>query len=781
MGKRKSVRGSAVVKATKAMAAKIPYECVYEEGGLFEVSEGVFSKAYVLKEMESAAGVSGGLAVKQFAGLLNRIPQDMTVQFMVFNRLIPQEEFLKDILIVPDKEECLNGWIERYNGMLAENCDIGHNNVKKMVYLILSVKRETPEDAVRYFKKQEKLIIDLFRDKCSMQMDAMSAGERLRLLYCILHPGREDFGKRLGLSEGVDITPSGLRKRGISSKDCIAPSFMDTKHKDHLVIDDGILARSFFITSLPVSLSNSLINDITNISSNMIFSCIYEPVDSRFGFEAAAGLVTENMVIRESAKRDTIRERRERAVVRREMMLEESEEKYMDKAALKSFQHAVAGEERMMLCTFVIVIFAENEEILNRDSQLLHISTSKFACQVKCLDLQQLKGLQTAFPLCTCFVDVKRVLPAGRLAAIPPFGLNGASVRGGMFLGLNAINDNLVLYDRRQGKNPAGLIAGVEHSGKTFQCKREIFNALISTGDRVVIVSDSGDYDGFAGRLGAELRSVSGVYPFEMKEHYGLINTDVYSKTIMLEAFMEAAIRKNGDIPGGAFGEGVQEEVSREAELFLKNVTDLSDPSAVVEAVFNNKEQVPVLYEILNDHEGLWAEQEKGEGRGRVLLYHYNGLMELTLLLDHLFNRMIEDSGDNITTWLFLDSVDILLSSDQAAAFLMDYIEKMNALQNVFTGVVQSSVRLFTDKTAAFRLEDLVRLAGYHKLLNQGAIERKKYTELLNISNSLVNHLTGAELGKGVVFTPFSNVAFDDNFFDEKDGDTNKLYELFRY
>ncbi len=851
MGKRKYIRGAGVMRAPKAMAERIPYEYVYEEAGLFEAFEGVFSRAYLLEEKrrEATAGLSGGHAVKQFAKVLNGLPQDLTMQFMVYNRLIPLEDFLKDILIVPDKGEALNEWIDSYNRMLAENCDIGHNNVKKLGYLILSVKRDTPEEAVKYFKKQEKGLRELFIENCGMEIAPMSAGERLRLMYSILHPGKEDFSRRLGYAERQDPKLIELRERRITTKDCIAPSSIDLKHKDYLVLNGNTYVRSFFITSLPVSLSNSLINDITNISSNMIFSCLYEPMDCKYGFEVAARLVSENVVVRESAKRDTVSERRERAVVRQEMMLKESEEKYAEKAALRTFQNAVAGEDRTMLCTFVIVIFAEDEEVLNRDSELLHISTSKFACQVKCLDLQQLQGLQTALPLCTCFVDAKRVLPVSRLAAILPFGLNGAFGRGGMFLGLNAINDNLVLNDRKSGKNPSGLIAGVEHSGKTFQCKREVFNALISTDDKVVILADSGEYDGFVRKLAGEAKDIRGINPFEMIEHYGLVNTDIYSKTIMLEALMEAVVRAGGRAGGGVIDESLEEEIAREAELLLKNVAELSDVRAVMGAVFNNEDELPVMAEMLKvaggymqngrgyreggsisdsgdrnddwdgnlgsesgdrkgDCDGVFGSgsgdrndgwdggsvsksgDRKGDwvgdsgsgyvyGDGRLALYHYNGLVELILVMDQLFNRMIEDSGNNITTWLFIDSVDILLSSDQASAFLSDYIEKMNALQNVFTGVVQSSVRLFTDQSAAFRLEDLTRQAGYHKLLNQGAIERKRYTELLNISNSLVNHLTGAELGKGVVFTPFSNVAFDDNFGDEKDGDVAGLYELF--
>ena len=164
----------------------------------------------------------------------------------------------------------------------------------------------------------------------------------------------------------------------------------------------------------------------------------------------------------------------------------------------------------------------------------------------------------------------------------------------------------------------------------------------------------------------------------------------------------------------------------------------------------------------------------------RLRLYKYRELADLVVLLDHLFNQVIEDAGNNITTWIFIDSVDQLLSSEQTAHFLCDYVDKMNTLGNVLTMVIQSSVMLFTDSAIGFRLEDLINMVGYHKLLNQGAIERKKYTELLNISDTLVNYITSADLGKGVLFTAASNTAFDDNFYNDEDIDKSGFYELFK-
>ena len=90
--------------------------------------------------------------------------------------------------------------------------------------------------------------------------------------------------------------------------------------------------------------------------------------------------------------------------------------------------------------------------------------------------------------------------------------------------------------------------------------------------------------------------------------------------------------------------------------------------------------------------------------------------------------------------------------------------------------VIQSSVKLMSDNKTLIRLEELINCCTNYKLLNQGAIERKKYSELLNIPNSLINYITNVDYGKGLIITPSSNIAFDDNFVEEK----TAFYDLFK-
>ena len=111
-------------------------------------------------------------------------------------------------------------------------------------------------------------------------------------------------------------------------------------------------------------------------------------------------------------------------------------------------------------------------EDLERDSKLLKLSSAKYVCQIRCLDLQQNEAFQSVLPLNNMKINVKRVFTIEQLAALQPLDIRSAFERIRTFYGLNAINDNLIFMDR--GNYVTAMIAGVECAGKTFALKRGV-------------------------------------------------------------------------------------------------------------------------------------------------------------------------------------------------------------------------------------------------------------------------------------------------------------------
>lgn len=777
MRKNKKIRKQNTLLKNEIME-KIPYQQVFEEEGIVETEPGRYCRAYAIEDIsaDNIKSYNSDLISKRFSMLLNDLPEDACLQFVIHNRLIGPDTFLKKVLVVDNREAELGEWIQKYNKTVVDCAGIGHNNTKKLQFFTLSIPADIPEEALKRFREMDETVKKHFLGIMDMRVEGLDAISLLKVLYSMLNPKQNEFAKKIA----GEVSLKAIKRAKKTTKELIMPrSFLTMSN--HMLLNGDTYARAFFITSLPANVTQNLISDVTSISSNMLFSITYEPVDSQYGLEVTGRRVADNTVIQQAAKRDTIKDRRAKTIVKTETLISQSEEAYFEKAALRTMQESVALGMKAMLCTLVIVLYADDYDALERDTKLLHISTSKFACQTKCLDLQQTEGFVSALPLCTVRVDCRRLFTIEKLAKIPPLNIQEILQKDGLFYGLNTINDNLVLLNRKNSPNMAGLIAGTEHSGKTFQCRREIFNALISTNDRVFVVTAGDEYDAFAKTLGGEKTQSLTINPFEMESHYGLINADAYSKSLMLEALLEAANRNRdkilteAEIEQEAQNATINEETDRLMKVFESNQVNPNDAEAVL-----NYLQNPGFEKFKGIHSLLAASVREGNilPDNRLTVIKVNGAVELILTLDYLYNRGIRDKMANRSAWVFVDPIDPLLYGEQTAAFLTDYIKRTNALKNVITLVLQSAVKLFTDTNASYRTDDLVAECGYFKLLNQGAIERKAFTRLLNIPHSLVNYITGADLGRGIILTSASNTAFDDCFTDDED--TGSFYSLFR-
>lgn len=741
---------------------KIPYKAVYDLG-IVKTKDGTFSKAYRIEDTtyDDIKNIGMDTISTRFDELIREVSKNFSMQFLIHNSLVSKKAFLEKIKLPKCRKEPVDEQIELYNGMVEENSWIGHNNVKKNKYFVISVSAHTADEARDAFLEYEDGIKELFKRICNIEITALSSMELLEILYGIYNPSPDHGRARRTIKDEGFSSLEAIRKKKKTTKELIMPDSMDLLDVDTLILNGNTYVRSFYITTIPQKVSANLISDITNISSNMIFSCIFEPLDTDILRSILSRHVEDNTKITRSLIRDTITDRKLKRVRRQEEMITACEEEYFYKAALDDLE----DDEVSMMATFVVTLFAGDADELERDTQLLHISTSKFACLVKPVDLEQTKGLSSALPLCIDLVDCKRKFSSRKLSMMPPLCLSEILLKDGIFCGLNSINDNLILLNRKNNPTLAGLISGTEHSGKTFQCKREALNALMSTGDDVFIISETDEYDGFVKKLGGDICSNIFTNPLLIPEGYGM-GSDKYSKCLFLEALCALVLEK-------------EEDTAAEVSKFYDELVLMGErsSSSIYMYIAANQEEYPALSKVarlLFDYE-----QEHMfllNSPARLKLIKVKSALEKIMILENLFAVRKKKC-----IWIFADSVDEFFLSDTASGFFKDYIDKLNHSGHIFTGVVQSSIKLFSENAGTYRLTDMVNSFGYHKLLNQGAKEREIYTQILNIPTPLVNYITTAELGKGIILTPASSVAFDDNFLsDEESGYSNRFYEIFK-
>ena len=728
-------------------AKKMPFVQVYE-GGIIESVANFFT---IMFRIEPFRMPKEELLKHKLTQLYLHIPKDTIFQMVLHNAWMEKEDYLRSVLV--PQEQLPQAVI--YNKTLLEHIDIGCNNVQKHLYFVIGCKAPSLEKAKDYLQEQYTIIEKAFGDIPLQKLDSL---ERLEILYRIFHPKKNNFRNILDLKNDGMICLENLKYLKLTEQELIAPKYWDTSTKlvNYTILEKEqetqIFSRTLFLNNIPRELSSNIISDLTSVSSNMLFSIQYHCVDATLGYEEATELVKKNTFLIKKQKRETIQDKKNHTVLTFSERKLVNEDVYQSEAALETTKNIVASNETWMEVSISITLFADTLEELNKSTDMLRISATKFACSVKTLDLLQYKGFCSSLPLCKSRVNVSRFLDTKHLVPLSPIYAIEKKKRGGAFYGLNAINDTLIFYNRTQGVNLTGILIGMEYSGKTYQMKREILNALVTTKDTIHIISFGEEYDAFVTSLHGSSSYLQQLNPFAFLEGYGLTEDDIVAKRIFLSAF-------------------IKEET--EVEQLLKHSEQFNDRNYMFSIIENEKypKLKASLSSISPDIVGETNETH------RLHLYKVQTKEDLLVTMEYLWNQSIAEKKKNHTNWIFIDNIDVLITHPTSLAYLLRFIKDSSAIRNIVTMVLQDMIGLIVSSIShSIAVEDVITSCGYIKLLNQGPIERKKLVELLNIPNALIPYITNVEPSQGLMITLTSMIAFNDNFL-ERGHEFTKLFQ----
>lgn len=761
------------VNAANYITSKIPYMRCYEEQGMFEIEPHKYSVSYAINAPEELSGEQyvKNIAYHCMENILVAL-RGFTFRFTIRNSHISEEEYLKSVSLPENKEDKINEVIRDYNAVLRENVNIGHNNFKMSLYLTVVTEAEVPDDALARFQSIEDILVSEFKALYGYEVKLLSLPERLEVLYDIYHPDMDSpaFGSKVDY-DGNGFSVASMKRMKMNTKDVIAPKHYEAKYRDYFELGDKF-GRMLFINSIPAKVSDSLLSDLISISSNSMLSVTYQPIDADFGFNTSANLVKNNIEVRNISIRDTIEDRKKHRIERKETMIKETEEEYFNKAALSVFTDSASKGQPVMLTTFVVALFSDTLEDLERDTTLLKISASKYACPIKPFDLQQHEAFVSVLPLGSMRVDVPRLFNVDRLSKLLPVNIQSLFEREVTLQGLNEINDNFVLIDRRN--YPLGLIAGMKTSGKTFAMKREVVNTLMSTDDAVIIVApkfkgEDTDYKPFVNGLDGKVFDPILTDLFSADSDYGLTASRASFKKMFLETFITLKLGFHKKRYTSEELQTVYDEVSKEAAALC----EYDDYVAAVTYARNHGND----FKLFNKAVATYVPTNQyPDFSARLNLVYFSTPSELLLQVDYLWNYAIAMKKANRNVWIYVDGIDEFMYSPVASDYLIGLLDKCKTLKVPMTMVVQDSAKIVSNDTAKIEFDYLLEKVEYFKLLSQGVIERRKYVDKLSIPQTLVPYITDVEPSEGIIITPSVNVAFNDRF----ETTENPFYQRFR-
>ncbi|WP_461248598.1 TraG/VirB4 family ATPase, partial [Treponema sp. R6D11] len=194
-------------------------------------------------------------------------------------------------------------------------------------------------------------------------------------------------------------------------------------------------------------------------------------------------------------------------------------------------------------------------EQLNIDTKTIESKARKSLCIIGTLQFQQEKGLASCLPVGNNQLQINRALTTESTAIFIPFTSQDVMEKGGMYYGTNAITRSLLIFNRKNLKNPNGFILGTPGSGKSFSAKREMVNVLLNTDDDVLIIDPEREYTPLAENFNGTLLKISSsttnyINPLDMSQDYADEENPITLKSEFILSLCETLFAGSGGLTG---------------------------------------------------------------------------------------------------------------------------------------------------------------------------------------------------------------------------------------
>ena len=735
----------------------IPYLAMYPDG-ICKVTEKRYSKCVVFEDINyQLAQADDKTAIfENWCDFLNYFDASVSVQLSFINQGTQREQAEKAITI-PAQEDAFNSIRTEYSDMLKNQLSKGNNGLVKHKYITFTVEADNKAAAKSRLSRIETDVFNNFK-VLGVTARPLSGYERLKVLH--------------GVFFSFDwLTPSGL-----STKDFIAPSSFRFGEGRYFRMGKKIGAASFLEILAP-ELNDRMLADILDLETWVIVNLHIRSIDQSEAIKTIKRKITDLDKMKIEEQKKAVRSGYDMDIIPSDLATFGSEAKNL-------LQDLQSRNERMFLLTFLVVNMADTKRKLENDIFAAAGIAQKYNCRLTRLDYQQEAGLLSSVPIGENLIPIQRGLTTSSTAIFIPFITQELFQTGqALYYGLNALSNNMILCDRKQLKNPNGLILGTPGSGKSFAAKREMTNAFLITDDDIIICDPEAEYFSLVQRLNGQVirlsptgRGIDGkpqyVNPMDINLNYSEDDNPLALKSDFILSLCELVI-------GGK--EGLQPVDKTVIDRAVRNVYRpfLADPDPA---------KMPILGDLYDE---LLRQPEPEAARiaaalelyvsGSLNVFNHRTNVELSnrlvcfdikqlgkqlkklgmlIVQDQTWNRVTINRAEKKATRYYMDEFHLLLKEEQTAAYSVEIWKRFRKWGGIPTAITQN----VKDLLASREVENIFENSDFVLMLNQAQGDRTILAKQLNISPQQMKYVTHTEAGEGLIFYGNVVLPFVDRF-----------------
>lgn len=736
--------------------------------GICQVDEKTYSKTIEFFDInyQLANNDDKNFIFESYCEFLNYFDSTISFQLLFLNKKSDMSD-LQDNIIISSRDDDFNYLRQEFKDMLNNKLERGNNGILKTKYITFSIISENLKQAKTRLEKIESDILNNFK-VLGAKARVLDGKERLKLIHSILNNSE---------NEKFTFSWDMVKNGGMSTKDVIAPTNFNFDRKMFRV-GDYYASVSYMIIDAP-EMSDRMLAELLDIDENLAVSFSLKSIDQNLAIKKIKQKRTDLDNMKIEFQKKAVRSGYDMDILPPDLRTFTKEADDM----LNALQQR---NERMFNATITILNIAKTRQELEDIILQIKGIMQKNNCNIKSLDYQQERAINTILPLGKNHIELSRMLTTTATAIFVPFTTQELFMTGeSLYYGLNALSNNMILCDRKQLKNPNGLILGVPGGGKSFAAKREIVNSFLVTDDDIMVCDPEDEYSALVGAFKGQVIEISPtskdfINPLDINMNYADDDDPISLKSDFIMSFCE--VIKSSKQGLSSIEKTVIDRCARIIyQKYMQN--PIEDNIPVLEDLYNEllKQDEKEAHSIAKSLElyvkgslKVFNNKTNIDVNNRFVCYNIKKLgkqlkkLGMLVVQDQVWNRVSLNRGKKSTRF-YIDEFHLMLKEEQIAAYSVEIYKRFRKWGGIPTGITQN----VKDLLASREIENIFENSDFIYMLSQGENDREILARQLKISLHQLSYVTHSNPGEGLLFYGNVTIPFVDNF-----PKNTKLYEL---